>query len=161
MQTCESLSGRKPVPEPYQGHIVPRELKCLKNPLDGYVVGVLGNAAERRGMMLIPMPSRVVRTGDVHELVSTTDAARPGDTVDAVGYLAWVAFDHPGVIVVGDVVHVDGSQLGEVCGFDETHAPNHLNIVIQTSHLLTGRTAHLEPNVRVTFTGRSRDALGW
>jgi hypothetical protein len=149
------------VPEPYEGQIVPRHLKCLKNPVDAHVVGVLGNTAERRGMTLIPMPSRVVRAGDVHELVSTVEAARPGETVESVGYLGWVGFDQPGVLVAGDTVYVNGRRLGEICGFDETHAPNHLNIVIKTAEILTGRTAHFDANMRVTFIGQSRESLGW
>jgi hypothetical protein len=149
------------VPEPYEGLIVPRHLKCLKSPVEGYVVGILGNTAERRGMKLIAMPSRVVRAGDVHEVVSTTEIAGPGETVESVGYLAWVAFAKPGVVVAGDTVQVNGGLLGEVCGFDETHAPNHLNIVVRTRELLTGRTANLHPDTRVTFVGQSRESLGW
>jgi hypothetical protein len=149
------------MPEPYGEQIVPLKLKCLKDPLDARVVGVLGNTAEGRAMKLIPMPSRVVRAGDVHELISTTARVEPGGAADDVGYLAWVAFDAPGVIVVGDVVYAHGEPLGEVLGFDETHAPNHMNIVLMTGRLLTGRTADLAPNVRVVFVGRSREALGW
>jgi hypothetical protein len=93
--------------------------------------------------------------------VSTAEPARPGDSVESVGYLAWVAFERPGVLIVGDTVLVDGRELGEVCGFDETHAPNHYNIVIKTDELLTGRTARLSPETRVTFVGQSRESLGW
>jgi len=149
------------MPEPYEGQIVPLKLKCLKDPVDARVVGVLGNTTERRGMKLISMPSRVIRAGDVHELISTTERAEPGEAVDDVGYLAWVAFDAPGVLVVGDSVYAVGDLLGEVLGFDETHAPNHMNIVLMTDRLLTGRTAKLVPNARLVFVGRSREALGW
>jgi hypothetical protein len=94
-------------------------------------------------------------------MVSTIEVARPGVTVETVGYLAWVAFEKPGVLVAGDTVQVNGDVLGEVCGFDETHAPNHLNIVVRTPKLLTGRTANFHPDTRVTFVGQSRESLGW
>ena len=149
------------MPEPYSKEIVSRELNCFKNSVRARVVGVLGNTAQGRGMKLIPMPSRVVRAGDVHELISTIEAAHPSSRVEAVGYLAWVAFDEPGVLVAGDIASVEGTRLGEICGFDETHAPNHINIVIRTCELLTGRTANLQPDTRVTFSGKSREALGW
>ena len=58
-------------------------------------------------------------------------------------------------------MYADGDLLGEVLGFDETHAPNHMNIVLMTDRLLTGRTAKLVPNARLVFVGRSREALGW
>ena len=37
--------------------------------------------------------------------------------------------------MVGDKVSVDGRHLGALAGFDETHMPNHMNIVVRTGSM--------------------------
>ena len=36
-----------------------------------------------------------------------------------------------GIVVVGDKVSVGDRVIGEVAGFDVTHMPNHMNIVVK------------------------------
>ncbi len=45
---------------------------------------------------------------------------------------------------IGDPVHIAGVLIGQVLGFDDTHFPNHYNILIATDRLLTSQDIHLD-----------------
>jgi hypothetical protein len=42
------------------------------------------------------------------------------------------------VVCAGDVVTVDGKVIGTIAGYDYTHMPNHMNIVISAPSLQSG-----------------------
>ncbi len=110
-----------------------------KSAVEGELVVVLQGRMEDRGLALITPISRCLRRHDVHELIFTDEAgAGPGKKVDRIAYLGFFAVERGGVIVSGDEVSVAGRAVGVLAGFDETHMPNHLNIVIRTDRLLTG-----------------------
>ena len=72
-----------------------------------------------------------MRQGEIFELICTAEpSAKPGGRVDEATYLGFCEVRQAGVIRVGDVVELAGQALGRVAGFDETHAPNHQNIVV-------------------------------
>lgn len=85
-------------------------------------------------------PSRAVRVGEIHELALTDDPrASPGMRIDQVAYIGFVELTQGGVILVGDRVRLGKRVLGVVVGFDYTHFPNHMNILVcdrtrQTGH---------------------------
>ena len=111
-----------------------------KRPVEARVVCVLDARSERRGMQLEIHPSRAVRAGEIHELALTGDpAAGPGALVDQVAYVGFLEVVRGGVILVGDEVTLGQHELGEVVGFDHTHFPNHMNILVRVSNLQTGR----------------------
>ncbi|OLR93993.1 Gfo/Idh/MocA family protein [Actinokineospora bangkokensis] len=119
------------------------------------MVTLMFHSRDDRGMVLSPWDSRCVPAGHVHELVTTTDRPRAaGDRVDAVGFLGFAAFPEPTVLHRGDEVWTDGGRrVGVVAGFDECHAPNHLNVLISSDAVLTageldlgiGHTLHFRP----------------
>ena len=41
-------------------------------------------------------------------------------------------------MTVGDEAYCSGRPIGTLAGFDETHMPNHLNIVIKSNGRMTG-----------------------
>nr|WP_225847438.1 hypothetical protein [Streptomyces sp. HPF1205] len=103
-------------------------------------------------MTLSPWSSRCVRAGEVHGLVSTTERPSvPGQRIDAVGFLGFVSFQAAAVVERGDEVWFGGKLLGVVAGFDECHAPNHYNILIETQRLVTAETADLRIGDHVVF----------
>lgn len=61
-----------------------------------------------------------------------------------------------GLIVIGDEVIADGVKIGEVAGFDESHFPNHMNILIRVKELKTGlkRVYNLEVELYLGFRNR-------
>ncbi|MBC7338376.1 MAG: hypothetical protein H5U04_00675 [Firmicutes bacterium] len=107
-------------------------------PVTGVVVAVLAGSLPDRGLELIPQPSRVLCRGEVHELILTTEEAAPGSRVDAISYLGFFEVKQGGVVVVGDDLRVRGSVIGEIAGFDATHLPNHLNVVVRGKVALDG-----------------------
>ncbi|MFH9816555.1 Gfo/Idh/MocA family protein [Streptomyces sp. NPDC017230] len=129
----------------------------VKDPVSAHLVKLLFHRRADRGMRLSQWRSRCVRAGDVHELVTTTD--RPtatGDRVDRVGFIGFAEFPTGLVIERGDVVTGPDGPIGRVAGFDECHAPNHYNILIDTDRVLTAEDLNLRPTDTLTFSGGTR-----
>ncbi|MEU1466653.1 Gfo/Idh/MocA family oxidoreductase [Streptomyces sp. NPDC005761] len=128
-----------------------------KEPVSAHLVKLLFHRRTDRGMRLSPWQSRCVRAGDVHELVTTTDLpSATGDRVDHVGFLGFAEFPTGTVIDRGDVVSGPRGPIGRVAGFDECHAPNHYNILIDTERVLTAEDLDLHTLDTFTFSGGSR-----
>ncbi len=133
---------------------------AAKTDVTGTLAVVLRGTMTDRGLELIKPISRCIRRHDIHELILTDDPdAKPGSRVDRIAYLGFVAVDAGGVIVSGDDVLVDGRRIGTLAGFDETHMPNHFNIVIKADRLADGveRGAGLGMAVRFTAAARPQD----
>jgi hypothetical protein len=123
-----------------------------KRPVEGHIVCVLHARSERRGMQLEPHPSRAVPAGEIHELAVTDDpAAVPGAQVERVAYVGFFEIARGGVILAGDAVCLDGRELGRVAGFDCTHFPNHMNILVFSPQRQTGKELGATVEAPVTF----------
>ncbi|MBS3977762.1 MAG: hypothetical protein KGZ75_13760 [Syntrophomonadaceae bacterium] len=103
-----------------------------KMDIRGRLVVVLQGALDDRQLKLIKTISRAVKRYEVHEIILTDEEqSGPGATVNRVIYIGFMEVTRSGVIVSGDEFFLGDRLLGTVAGFDETHLPNHLNIVIQ------------------------------
>lgn len=122
-----------------------------KKQLQGNVVVVLDGKYEERGLKLIAQRSRCLLANEVHEMILTEENAEPGDTVNKIAYLGFFAVKESTVIVVGDELKVGGKVIGKIAGFDETHMPNHYNIVINTDQRISGKERDLEIGDEVTI----------
>lgn len=130
---------------------------AAKTAVFGPLVVVLDGRMDNRGLKLITPISRCLQTNDVHELILTDEAgAGPGAGVDRIAYLGFFAVASGGVLVSGDKVFLGEQRVGMLAGFDETHMPNHLNIVIRTDRLATGveLAAALGAEVRFEMDGK-------
>lgn len=113
--------------------------------MKGRVVAVLTSRVESRGLQLIHPWTRCIRAREVHEFLLTDEAdARPGGTVDRIAAIAFVEFARGGLLVGGDNVTIAGHRVGTVVGYDETHMPNHLNILMKAPERITGRELGLK-----------------
>jgi hypothetical protein len=93
-----------------------------------------------------------VPAGEIHELAVTDDpAAGPGARVERVAYAGFVEIVCGGVILVGDHVTLGPRQLGQVVGFDCTHFPNHMNILVRGPNWQTGRELEVVVDEPVVF----------
>jgi len=110
--------------------------------VEGEVVALLHVSFQDRGLRLIETKSRAVRLNEIHELMITDEDAAPGGGADRVRAIAFFEVSKSGLIVVGDKVSVVNKTLGTLAGYDETHMPNHMNIVVKTPSLD-------EPEIRV------------
>ena len=138
--------------DPYLSNLYQEATFSKKLPLWGRLVVVLRGNLDRRGLELIPHRSRAVRHGEVHELIATDEAtASPGQNVNAVANLGFVEFQSGGVLLVGDSVWICGRPFGHLVGFDLTHMPNHMNIVISVSRAISGEDLGLAPGSDIAF----------
>lgn len=123
------------------GRQIPDYLKKRsRSEASGRIVLTYGHKRAGRKLLLAPYWTRCVRKGEIHELILTTTESvdEVKQTVEDVAYIGFAEFNVGCVIVVGDEVLIDGKRIGHVLGFDETHMPNHLNIVIEGVRLLSG-----------------------
>lgn len=124
----------------------------MKKDVEAKMVSIADSQREDRGMDLIIQKSRAVIKGHLHEAAVTLDInASPGKTVNSVAYLGMMEITEAGLIVIGDEVIADGVKIGEVAGFDETHFPNHMNILIRVKELKTGLKMGLQLGSRIIF----------
>ena len=141
--------------DPYAAGIIKENvyLKAKKRKLKGKIVVVLDLKLDNRGYQLISTPSRVVLSQEIHELISTAeDKSKPGGEVNRVGVIGFVEFTTGGVLAVGDRVVIRGKEIGFIAGFDETHTPNHLNIIIKASDRVSGADLGIDIEDDVMFS---------
>lgn len=121
-------------------------------PVEGEVVTVLDSTHEERGLKLMPTYSRALPTNSIHELIATDETGRkPGETASRIAYLAFFEVLRGGCVLVGETLLLDGQPLGTVVGFDETHEPNHINIVIGVKQRQTGRQLDFSVGRKIRF----------
>lgn len=130
--------------DPYKTGMFKTNPYARKKPLMGNVVVVLDGKYENRGLKLIPQPSRCLLKDEVHEMILTDEGKNPGDTVNKIAYIGFFVVKESSVIVVGDEVKVAGKVIGKIVGFDETHMPNHYNIVINGNERLSGDERNIQ-----------------
>ncbi len=124
-----------------------------RSPVEAILVAVLRPTRFDRALQLIPEKSRCIRAGDIHELILTDETtAQPGIRVNRVAYLGFAEFTKGGLIVQDDILEVDGQSIGRVVGYDETHMPNHINIVVVGENFASGYDRGLALGARLTFS---------
>ena len=127
------------VKDPYASGRIQGRRDWPHSELEACFVAVLKSTREDRGLELIHPATRAIRKNEIHELILTDeDDAVPGKVVNRIAYVAFAEFTKGGMLVEGDEVVVGGRTIGEIAGFDETHMPNHQNIVIRGPQRKTG-----------------------
>ena len=130
------------VTAPYEFRRITPSVYGERRQVEGEVVALLHVSFQDRGLRLIETKSRAVRLNEIHELMITDEDAQPGGGADRVRTIAFFEVSESGLIVVGDKVSVGNRSLGVLAGYDETHMPNHMNIVVKAPSLD-------EPEIRV------------
>jgi hypothetical protein len=122
-------------------------------PLVARVIAVIDLRREDRGLRLATWTSRAIRSGEIHELIATDEpaVAASGTPIDAVSYLAFVEFTQGGVVLIGSILRRKNVEIGRLRGFDETHMPNHMNIIVQSPHRATGAELGWQIGDRIDF----------
>lgn len=150
-----NMGGHAMSKEPHGSGILDKYPYAAKSDVVGRLVCILDARSEKRGMELLIHPSRALCQGEIHELALTDDPqAGPQRTVDRVAYLAFFSVERGGIVLVGDKVKVGERQIGEVVGFDYTHFPNHMNILVRAEARKTGPELGLGLEDQVTFASQ-------
>ncbi len=125
---------------------------AANRPVEGEVVTVLDSTHESRGLKLISTYSRALQKNSIHELIATDETGgKPGGTVNRIAYLAFFEVSRGGCLIIGETLFVDDQPVGEIIGYDETHEPNHLNIVIGVKQRQTGPQLKISPGSKIKF----------
>jgi len=141
-------------PDPYAANKLDTKYPCAdKSVVNGKICVILDARAADRNLELVKYPSRAVIKHEIHEIILTAEAtAAPGAAVNNISYLGYFEVDESGVIWVGDRVLVGGKDIGRLAGYDMTHFPNHMNIIIKIDgELYTGLEAGLEVGTPISF----------
>jgi hypothetical protein len=110
-----------------------------KRKVKSKIVVVLEGKSDNRGLNLINTRSRALCKNEIHEIIISDEAdAGPGKIVNSISYLGFVEIIEGGVILTGDNIYLNDKLIGYVAGYDETHFPNHINIVLYSENRLTG-----------------------
>ncbi len=110
------------------------------------LVALLKGRREHRELKLIPEQTRAVCRNEIHEFIVTDERDHhPGDTVNRIAYLGFGEVKTGGLLAVGDMVRIDGQEVGKLVGFDRTHLPSHMNIILFSSKMLTGEEHGFSP----------------
>jgi hypothetical protein len=87
-------------------------------------------------------------------LIATDEiTAQPGGSVDSISYIAFVEILNGGVLLVDDSVICKGKEIGKIAGYDDTHLPNHQNVIIKVSEKKSGEELGLSINDEINFPG--------
>jgi len=131
--------------DPYKEKLITGSLCSKKALVQGRVVAVMDAKLSHRGLQLIISPTRALLSGEIHELIVTDEEdTGPGKVVNRIAYIGFFELEKGGVVAKGDKVILKGKEIGEIVGFDETHAPNHLNIIIKSSKRNSGEELGIE-----------------
>lgn len=141
--------------DPYSRKLFDKNPYAACREITGEVVAVLDARLANRKLDLIKPPSRCLLRHEIHELILTTEAAVPGGSVESVHYVAFFEVVQGGVAVAGHTVEIAGKVIGRLAGYDETHAPNHLNVVVHGPEGMTGGELGLKPGDRVVIRQES------
>ena len=129
------------MPDPYKAGMFKNSPYAKKTAVKGKLVVVLEGELEGRDLSLINPISRALCKNEIHELIFTDEKnVGPGKKVNSIGYLGFTEILEGGVIVVGDNIKVDGEIVGRIAGFDDTHMPNHWNIIINSDVRTSGNS---------------------
>ena len=120
---------------PYDFRRVTPSVYGDKRPVEGETLALLHIVFEDRGLKLIETKSRTVKHEEIHELMITDEKAEPGGGANRVRAIGFFEITKSGLIVAGDDVWIEDRLLGKLAGFDVTHMPNHINVVVKSDSL--------------------------
>ena len=142
--------------DPYKAGLIKKNPYYAKKEIVGDLVAILDLILDGREMKLIDPISRALPQYSICELAITDEkTACPGQRVNHVGYLGFMEVKSGGIALVGDTLSINDNSIGKLVGFDTTHSPNHLNIVIQVDEVTTGKHLNLEVGYSVKIVTTS------
>jgi len=118
--------------EPYKENKIPNHWPTAeKRSVVGDMVAISGLRLYNRGTDLMYPRSRSFPKGTIVEITLTDEEdVNPGDRINSVLYIGFFEVTIGGIIVVGELVRINGNEIGSVAGFSDVHEPNHLNLLI-------------------------------
>lgn len=140
--------------DPYKRNLVNSTFYHAKKDIVCEVVVVLDGKLENRELHLISPISRAFSEGTIIELIATDETeAKPGEVVNNIAYIAFVELKNSGVLLNGDPVIWNEKIIGSICGYDDTHMPNHQNTIISVAERIPGKELGLKIGDKIIIKG--------
>lgn len=131
-------------------------LFSTKLDVQGRWVAIMEHRRSDRAMQPSAFKTRCLKQSEIHEFIICEEPPSETTPINNVSYLGFGEIQQGGVVEVGDWLYIQDALMGQILGFDETHMPNHLNILIQSNSLVTGHSLGLLP--RNSFWIRSHQS---
>jgi hypothetical protein len=140
--------------DPYKMKLTSKDFFHSKKEIKVTISVVLKGSLNNRGLNLIDPISRAYKKHDIIELIATDETeAAPGKKVNSIAYIAFVELQNSGVILVGDPVLHKGKEIGKIAGYDDTHLPNHQNVIVKVTEMKSGEELNLKVDDEIIFPG--------
>jgi hypothetical protein len=122
-----------------------------KSIVRGVMVATLRHRRNDRGLKPAPWRTRCLLEGEIHEFILCPPSDDADPVFNEVSYLGFAKITHAGVVEIGDELRAGAEVIGTIRGFDDTHAPNHYNILVSSSDLRTGAERDLAESVEIAI----------
>jgi len=127
--------------EPYANGMIKKSSYAQKKIIKGKLVVILDGTISKRGLNLITPSSRAIKKNEIHEVIVTEEKdAAPGKIVNSIAYVCFF-----------EVVYIGKKLIGKIIGFDDTHMPNHQNIILYTPKKKTGVELKINLDEKILF----------
>jgi len=138
--------------DPYASGMIKKSSYAQKKIIKGKLVVILDGIISKRGLNLIIPSSRAIKKDEIHEVITTEEKdAVPGKIVNSIAYVCFFEVEEGGVIVVEDEVYIGKKLIGKIIGFDDTHMPNHQNIILYVPKKKTGVELKINLDEKIIF----------
>lgn len=153
-ETAMDVTGTEQRESVRSGIRIPAETYVAKRPIEAEVTYVASLRIQGRNLELASYEGRTVNTHEIHEVIFVDQAdIGPGSTVRDAAYLGFIEILAGNKIQTGDDLYIDDDYAGTVAGFDLTHYPNHINIVVRVVEMKSAAEMGVRVGARARFTG--------
>ncbi len=140
--------------DPYLRNIVNRNYYHSKSDIIGQFVVVLDGQLDNRGLNIIKQISRAFPEKTIIELIASDEKTiQPGSIVNRIAYIGFIEIQNGGVILIGDKIFWNEKEIGVIAGFDDTHMPNHQNVVVYCDKKISGKELGIKVGDKILIKG--------
>lgn len=140
--------------DPYERKLVNHDFYNSKLDITGKFVVVLEGKLDNRGLNLIQPISRAFPQHTIIELIGTDEQdAKPGSIVNNICYIGFVELLNSGVLLIGDKIFWNDTEIGTIAGYDDTHLPNHQNTIVLMKESISGKDLGIKRGDKLLIKG--------
>lgn len=140
--------------DPYKRKLINHDFYHSKVDITGRFVVVLDGKLDNRGLNLIQPISRAISQNTIIEIIGTNEQdAKPGNTVNNICYIGFIELMNSGVILTGDKIFWNDSEIGTIAGYDDTHMPNHQNTIVLMKNRISGKELGIKSGDKLIIKG--------
>lgn len=140
--------------DPYEKKLIQKDFYYSKSEIKGKFVVVLDGKLENRELKVIKQMSRAFPVNSIIELIGTDEEnIQAGSIVNKIAYIGFVELLSGGVLLIGDKIICNEKEIGVIVGFDDTHMPNHQNVIVYMKSRISGKELGINLNDLIIIPG--------